>query len=140
MKTLMKTLIPAAFLFLFADLGGPREAEAGETYPPPAGCNNNDVKGGMRCWGTMRGFRLSPDPGAYAIIHTDYATTGRVSSRSFGAKFNGVEYGCTIIPWVFPDEAVNQILGNADVYFVITARPDGACALEAISMQSYYVP
>src|SRR5688572_21086482 len=119
MKTIMKVLIPGAFLFLFTDFGA-REAEAAETYPLPAGCNNGGEKGGMLCWGTMRGFRVSPSDGAYAIIRTDYATSDGTPRRSFSARFNGVTYGC-LITETFPAEALNQLMTNVDVHFSITA-------------------
>ncbi len=80
------------------------------------------------CVGTMRGFRNSADPEAYAQL--DYRANGMTY---FSAKLNGVYFGC-----YFEDNYDTQYFaaiaaGYQNARFVIGAR-DGKCDVDGAQL------
>jgi hypothetical protein len=89
------------------------------------------------CWGTLRGFRLSADKNAYAIFGSEL--TGGGWSRSFGARWNGVEVGCTFLPGTPSYDIWPQLIANPDLMFAINAT-GGVSVVEQLTARSYDLP
>lgn len=100
-------------------------AHAGQSEPDTATCSTGSNIPGQGfvqgCVGTMRGFRHSADPEAFAEL--TYSADGRMS---FQARINGTFFAC-VFESSYDAQYFASVAGNfRNTRFVIGAR-DGRC-------------